>query len=213
MDEEEKNEEQSPKEEEGILERLLKLRTIILSGEIDKSVASRIVHQLLILESEGKEPIRLYIDSPGGDVNAAFAIFDTIHFIQPPTLIIGMGLVASAGALVLLAAHRDQRYGFPNSHYLLHQPMSGMRGVATDIEIHAREIERTRTRINQIVAAECKKSLSQIEKDTDRDFWLNAEEAKRYGLIGRLVTSSTQMPTALAARGATKSRQRTSSKK
>ncbi len=196
MDEEEKSPEQSPKEDEGILDRLLKLRTIILSGEIDKSLASRVVHQLLILENEGEKPIRLYIDSPGGDVNAAFAIFDTIRFIQPSTLTIGMGLVASAGALVLLAARRDQRYGFPNSHYLLHQPMSGMRGVATDIEIHAREIERTRTRINQIVAAECKKSLSQIEKDTDRDFWLNAEEAQSYGLISTLVTSSAKLPTA-----------------
>lgn len=192
MNEEETNE-QSREEDQSTIERLLKLRTIILSGEVDKPLASRVVHQLLILEHEDSAPIKIYIDSPGGDVDAAFAIFDTIRFIKPPVFTIGLGLVASAGALILLAAHREHRYGLPNSHYLLHQPLSGMRGVATDIEIHAREIERTRARINHIVAAECKKSIAQIEKDTDRDFWLNAEEAQEYGLISTLVTASKQL--------------------
>ena len=193
-EEEHEDREEHPKEEDSATsERLLKLRTVVLSGEVDKPLAARVVHQLLILENESDDPIKLYIDSPGGDVDAAFAIFDTTRFIKPAVLTIGMGLVASAGALILLAAKKENRYGFPNSHYLLHQPLSGIRGVATDIEIHAREVERTRARINRIVSVECSKSIAQIEKDTDRDFWLNAEEALKYSLIGRVVTSSTQI--------------------
>ena len=193
QEENEDREEQSKEEEGAISERLLKLRTVVLSGEVDKPLAARVVHQLLILENESDDPIKLYIDSPGGDVDAAFAIFDITRFIKPAVLTIGMGLVASAGALILLAAKKENRYGFPNSHYLLHQPLSGIRGVATDIEIHAREVERIRARINRIVSAECSKSIAQIEKDTDRDFWLNAEEALKYGLIGQVVTDSTQL--------------------
>ena len=174
------------KPEAALAERFLKTRTILLSGEIDKDQAERLIRQLLLLESLSDEPVTVYIDSPGGDVDAGFAIFDMINFIRSPVRIVGMGLVASAGALVLLAVPKERRFGLPNSHYLIHQPLSGIRGVATDIEIHARELEKARDRINRIIAAETGQDLARISKDTDRDYWMNAEEALAYGLISKI---------------------------
>lgn len=167
--------------------KMLKTRTILLSGEINKELAERTIRQLLLLEDRGDEPIRIFIDSPGGDADAGYAIFDMIRFVKPQVLTIGMGLVASAAAIILLAAPKEQRIGLPNSHYLIHQPLSGIRGVATDIEIHARELEKLRKKINQLIAQETGQALAQVEKDTDRDFWMNAEEAVKYGLISRVV--------------------------
>ncbi|MDR1867152.1 MAG: ATP-dependent Clp protease proteolytic subunit [Treponema sp.] len=169
--------------------KFLKTRTVILSGEINESLADKTVRQLLLLEDMGTEPIRLFIDSPGGDTDAGFAIFDIIRFIQAPVLAIGMGLVASAAALIQLAVPRERRIGLPNSHYLIHQPLSGgIRGVATDIEIHVREIEKIRSRINHIIAEQCGLTVEQVEKDTDRDYWMNAEEAVQYGLISQIIS-------------------------
>jgi len=170
-----------------MMAKALKTRSILLSGEVNKALAERVVRSLLILEAENNEPIKVFIDSPGGDVDAGYAIFDMIRFVDAPVYTIGMGLVASAGALILLAAPKERRLGLPNSHYLIHQPLSGMRGVATDIEIHARELEKTKERINRMIADETGKPLEQIRKDTDRDYWLNAEEALDYNLIARIV--------------------------
>ncbi len=174
-------------------EKFMKTRTILLSGEIDKALAERVIRSLLILEAESLEPIKLMIDSPGGDADAGYAIFDMIRFIGAPVYTIGMGLVASAGALVLLAAPKERRIGLPNSHYLLHQPSSGMRGVATEIEIHAAEIEKLRVKINQLIAAETGQALSQVEKDTDRDFWMTGDESVKYGLLSRVVTKRSEL--------------------
>lgn len=171
-----------------LAERFLKTRTILLSGEVNKELAEKVVSRLLLLESQSDDPVRILIDSPGGDVDAGYAIFDMARFVKTPVFMIGMGLVASAGALILLAAPKERRIGLPNSHYLIHQPLSGLRGVATDIEIHAREIERTRERINKLIAQETGQDLARVEKDTDRDYWMTAEEAKAYGLISRTVT-------------------------
>jgi ATP-dependent Clp protease protease subunit len=171
-----------------LVQRMLKTRTILLSGEIKKDLAERTIRQLLLLEDMGEDPIRIFIDSPGGDADAGYAIFDMIRFVKPPVWIIGMGLVASAAALVLLASPRERRIGLPNSHYLIHQPLSGIRGVATDIEIHARELDKLREKINRLIAGETGAPFEQVEKDTDRDFWMNAEEAAKYGLISRIIT-------------------------
>ncbi len=171
-----------------LAERFLKTRTILLSGEVNKETAEKVISRLLLMESQSDDPVRILIDSPGGDADAGFAIFDMARFVKPPVFMIGMGLVASAGALILLAAPKERRIGLPNSHYLIHQPLSGMRGVATDIEIHAREIERTRERINKLIALETGQKLERVQKDTDRDFWMTAEEAVTYGLISRTVT-------------------------
>ena len=172
---------------EMLVQKMLKTRTILVSGEINKSLAERVVRQLFLLEDAGDDPVRVFIDSPGGDADAGYAIFDMLRFITPPVYTVGMGLVASAGALILLAAEKEHRFGLPNSHYLIHQPSSGMRGVATDIEIHAREIERTRERINVLIAEETGQGLEKVAKDTDRDFWMGSDEAKEYGLINRIV--------------------------
>lgn len=189
-DQEEKKNGQAP---DPLIEKFLKTRQIILSGEVCKELAEKIVKQLLILEADSDKPIYVYIDSPGGDVDAGFAIFDTIRFINAPIYTIGMGLVASAGALILLAAPKERRLGFPNSHYLIHQPSSGMKGVATDIEIHAAEIAKTKEKINKIIAEETGTSLDKVSKDTDRDYWLNAEESVSYGLISRVISKRSDL--------------------
>ena len=190
--EEEEDEETKklPKPEDALAERFLKTRTILLAGEIDKDQGEKVIRQLLLLEGlSATKPINLFIDSPGGDVDAGFAIFDMIRFVKPPVKILGMGLVASAAALVLLAVPKDRRFGLPNSHYLIHQPLSGIRGVATEIEIHARELEKTRERINKIIADQTGQSIDRIQKDTDRDYWMNADEALAYGLISTIGAS------------------------
>ena len=181
------------KENFGFMEKMLKTRTILLSGEINKPLAERVIRQLLLLEDTSDDPVRVFIDSPGGDADAGFAILDMMRFVKPPVFTIGMGLVASAGALILLAAPRERRLGLPNSHYLIHQPLSGMRGVATDIEIHAKEIERMRDRINSLISEETGKPLKQVVKDTDRDFWMNSEEAQSYGLLSRIVVNRDEL--------------------
>lgn len=192
----ENNEEEQQKEapQEALFLRLLKTRNILLSGQIDKMLAERVIRQLLLLEEAGDDPIRVFIDSPGGDADAGYAIFDMLRFVKPEVYTIGMGLVASAGAIILLAAPKERRIGLPNSHYLIHQPLSGIRGVATEIEIHARELEKLRNKINKLIAEETGKSLKKVEKDTDRDFWMNAEEAKEYGLIEKVIVERTELP-------------------
>lgn len=187
QDQEKKNE-QPP-----LLDKMIKTRTVLISGEINKELAERVVRQLLILEQESDDPIRVFIDSPGGDADAGYAIFDTIRFVKPEVYLVGIGLVASAGALILLAGDKDKRLAFPNSHYLIHQPLSGVRGVATEIEIHAREIEKMRTRINTLISQETGKPYEQVEKDTDRDYWMNAEEAVAYGLVSKVITHRSEL--------------------
>ena len=197
LGEEEQEEEQEPKDvREGpdpLLQKMLKTRTILLSGEIDKDLAEKAIRQLLLLEDMGDDPIRIFIDSPGGDADAGYAIFDMIRFVKPDVWTIGMGLVASAAAIIQLAAPKERRVGLPNSHYLIHQPLSGIRGVATDIEIHAKELDKLKERINKLIADETGVKFKQVEKDTDRDFWMNAEEAVKYGLISRVVSKRSEL--------------------
>jgi ATP-dependent Clp protease protease subunit len=176
-----------------LLAKMLKTRTILLSGEIKKDLAEKTIRQLLLLEDMGDSPIRIFIDSPGGDADAGYAIFDMIRFVKPPVWTIGMGLVASAAAIILLASPKERRVGLPNSHYLIHQPLSGIRGVATDIEIHARELDKLREKINRLIADETGQTFEQVEKDTDRDYWMIAEEAQKYGLITRVITSRNEL--------------------
>lgn len=193
-DEPETNEKvKSPKAEEPLAERFLKTRTILLTGEVDKDLAEKTIRQLLLLESISEDPITLLIDSPGGDVYAGFSIFDMIRFVKSPVRIVGMGLVASAAALILLAVPRARRFGLPNSSYLIHQPLSGIQGVATDIEIHARELDKAKRHLNELIAEATGQSFERVSQDTDRDYWMNASEAKEYGLIERIVQSRTDL--------------------
>lgn len=195
LDDDDEQEQDSQKEggDPPWMSRFLKTRSILLSGEINKSLAERVVRQLILLEEDGDDPIRVFIDSPGGDADAGYAIFDMLRFVAPPIHTIGMGLVASAAAIVLLAAPKDDRVGLPNSHYLIHQPLSGIRGVATEIEIHARELDKLRSKINRMIAEETAQPLDKVEQDTDRDYWLTAEEAQGYGLVSRIIASRSEL--------------------
>lgn len=183
---EEKKEEKT--QDPQINDRLLKTRSIMLSGEINKELAEKIISQLLILEAEDSEKeIKIFINSPGGDVDAGYAIYDMVRFISPKVTMIGAGLVASAASLVLLAVPADRRVGLPNSTYLIHQPMSGMKGVATAIEIYSKQIDKLRAKLDKVIADATNKSIEQVKKDTERDYWLFSEEAKDYGLISKIV--------------------------
>ncbi|MFA5852464.1 MAG: ATP-dependent Clp protease proteolytic subunit [Spirochaetales bacterium] len=194
-DEPESEEKKSPqKPEEMMSERFLKTRTILLTGEVDKDLSEKVIRYLLLLESVSSEPITILIDSPGGDVYAGFSIFDMIRFIKAPVRIVGMGLIASAAALILLAVPKERRYGLPNSSYLIHQPLSGIQGVATEIEIHARELEKTKERLNGIIAEATGQSLERVSRDTDLDYWMNAVEASSYGLIEKIISTRDELP-------------------
>lgn len=174
-------------------ERFLKTRSIMLTGSIDKESAEKIIKQLLILESISDEPIKIFINSPGGDVDAGLAIFDMVRFIKNDVYMVGMGLIASAATLVLLAVDKKYRVGLENSSYLIHQPMSRMEKVATDIEIYTNQLEKTRQRLNKIISDQTDQPIERVEKDTDRDYWLDSDQAIEYGLIDRVISSHKEL--------------------
>ena len=177
----------------GQYDKLLKTRSLLLSGEINKDSADKLIKDLLVLEAEGSDSVRIFINSPGGDVDAGFAIYDMVRFVTCPVIMIGMGLVASAASLILLAVPAERRIGLPNSSYLIHQPLSEMKGNATDIEIHAMQLEKMKAKINCIIAEATGMNLETVTADTDRDHWLDALEAQKYGLISRIVESRSKL--------------------
>lgn len=183
--------EQTPRGERqfDIFSRLLKERIIFLGGTVEDHMSSLIVAQMLFLESEDPEkPITLYINSPGGSVTAGMAIYDTMQLIKPEVKTFCVGLAASMGAVLLTAGAEGKRYALPNCRVLIHQPMiQGIGGQATDIDIHAREILRTRARLNEILAQHTKQPLDRVEKDTERDYWMSPEEAQVYGIVDEVI--------------------------
>ena len=188
LDDEDENEKGPVTEPNSFLEAaLFKARTILLTGGIDFKSAQRVCERLLALSSESSDPILLVLSSPGGHVESGDMIHDMIKFVPAPVKILGTGWVASAGALIYSAAEKENRYSLPNTRFLLHEPRGGVGGQATDVEIQAREIIKMRERLNKIFAAATGKSLEEIKKDTDRDFWMSAEEAMAYGLVGKIV--------------------------
>jgi ATP-dependent Clp protease protease subunit len=171
-----------------IYSRLLKDRIIFLGTGINDQVANAVIAQLLFLESQdSKADIKLYINSPGGHVSAALAIYDTMQFIKPDVSTICVGTAASAAALLLAAGKKGKRLGLPNSEVMIHQVMGGTEGQATDIDIHAKHILKTKQRLNEILAKHTGQKVEKVEKDSDRDYYMSAEEAKRYGLIDKIV--------------------------
>jgi ATP-dependent Clp protease protease subunit len=172
-----------------IYSRLLKDRIIFIGSPIDDNVANLVVAQLLFLQAEDPEKdINLYINSPGGSVTAGMAIYDTIQHIKPDVSTICVGLAASMGAFLLVAGTKGKRFALPNSEVMIHQPLGGVRGQASDIKIHADWILRTRQKINEILAERTGQPLEKIERDTDRDHFMDAYEAKEYGLIDEVIT-------------------------
>ena len=165
------------------MEKLLKSRTIIISGEINQPLAEKVCAQLLILEEMSNDPIKIFINSQGGHVESGDTIHDMIKFVKPRVIMIGTGWVASAGITIYLAADKENRYSLPNTRYMIHQPLGGFNGQATDIGIEAKEILRVRQRINTIISEATGQPIEKVNKDTDRNYWLNAEEALDYGII------------------------------
>jgi ATP-dependent Clp protease, protease subunit len=173
-----------------IYSRLLRERIIFLVGPVNDHSANLVVAQLLFLESENPDKdISLYINSPGGSVSAGMSIFDTMNFIKPNVSTLCIGLAASMGAFLLAAGEKGKRFSLPNSKIMIHQPLGGAQGQATDIEIHAREILKTREQLNKILADRTGQPLEKIERDTERDYFMSADEAKNYGLVDQVVAS------------------------
>jgi len=171
-----------------IFSRLLKERIVFIGTPIDDTIASLVIAQLLFLESEDPDKnINLYINSPGGSVSAGLAIYDTMQYIRPDISTICIGMAASMAAVLLAGGTKGKRTALPNSRIMIHQPWGGVQGTATDISIQAEEILRMKKRINEIIANHCNRSVSQVEKDTDRDYYMSSEEAKTYGLIDNIL--------------------------
>ncbi|MEL6956722.1 MAG: ATP-dependent Clp protease proteolytic subunit [Pseudomonadota bacterium] len=174
-------------------EALFNARTILLTGGIDDKQARRVCERLLALSSESDKPILLVLSSPGGHVESGDMIHDMIKFVGAPVKVLGTGWCASAGALIYAAAKKENRYALPNTRFLLHEPRGGVGGQATDVEIQAREIIKMRERLNRIFAEATGQPIEKIKEDTDRDFWMSAEEAVEYGLVGKIVSHRSEI--------------------
>jgi len=172
---------------------LFKSRTIFIYGGITQELAQKVCSQLVALSAASDDDIRIFVSSPGGHVESGDSIHDMIKFIKPKVWIIGTGWVASAGALIYVSVPKEQRLALPNTRFLLHQPSGGTRGPASDIEIQAREIIKMNERLNRMFAAATGQPVEKIAKDTDRDYWLSAEEAQSYGLVSRIITSQSEI--------------------
>ena len=174
--------------------RLLKQRTVMLAGEINRTSVQRTISQLLLLSEESpNKPIKLFINSPGGDADGGFAILDMVRFIESPVNMITAGLAASAAVIVLLASPKERRFSLANARFLIHQPSTGVTGDASDIEIEASEILKCRKKINELIAEETGKTAEQVNTDTSRNFWMSAEEAVKYGLVGKVISSAEEI--------------------
>ncbi|MBS02746.1 MAG: ATP-dependent Clp protease proteolytic subunit [Gammaproteobacteria bacterium] len=174
-------------------EKLFKSRSISIFGEINERVARTVTEKLLALAADGDDPITLYISSPGGHVESGDVIYDMIKFIVPKVRVVGTGWVASAATTIYLAADKEDRYSLPNTRYLIHQPLGGSRGDATDIRIQAEQIVLTKARINKLISDETGTSLEQVEQDTDRDHWMSVEEAMQYGIVNKVISSAADL--------------------
>lgn len=182
--------EKGDKGDKGFGQELLKTRSILISEPVSEELAKKVYAQLIILnERSTKEPITVYVNSPGGDADSGFGIYDMLKFVEAPVITVTCGLCASAAILIFLAADKGKNYTLPNSRFLLHQPSTGVRGTASDIEITAKEIEQTRVRYFNIVSEVTGKKVDAIKNDADRDFWLGTDEAVKYGLASKVIKS------------------------
>ncbi len=176
-----------------VVQALFKARTVLIFGEVDMKLAERVTAQLLAYAAEGDGDIRVVINSPGGHVESGDTIHDVIRFVGPRVKMIGTGWVASAGAHIYLGATRENRFALPNTRFLLHQPLGGVRGPASDISIEAEEIIKMRERINRTIARETGQPYDKVVADTDRNFWMSAEQARAYGLVHKVVNLASEV--------------------
>lgn len=178
---------------DSVRDRLFRARTLIISGEINQKLAAQVMGQLLAMTAESDEAITIFVNSQGGHVESGDTIHDMIRFINAPVRMVGTGWVASAGALIYVAVPKEQRFSLPNTRYLLHQPWGGARGSAADIEIEAREIVKMRERLNRVFAEQTGQTYERIVDDTRRNFWLSADAAVEYGLVGQIIKSAAEL--------------------
>jgi len=184
------------KEERGagiITAKLLKSRTILINGPIEEDLGERVITQALVLDSDSHDPIRVLVATPGGMVDVGFAIYDILRYVESKVICIGAGFVASMGVPIMLAAGREDRYALPNTRFMMHQPSTGAAGVASDIRITAREILKIRERLNKLISDETGQAIEKVAVDSDRDFWMSAEEAVQYGLVSKIVKNAREI--------------------
>jgi ATP-dependent Clp protease protease subunit len=193
LDDEEQKSAEARNAPEVIEKALFDARVVMLTGEVNDGQARRVTERLFALAAQNANPITFVISSPGGHVESGDMIHDVIKFINAPVRMLGAGWVASAGALIYCAAQRENRYCLPNTRFLLHEPRGGVSGMASDVEIQAREILRMRERLNRIFAEATGQPVDKIKRDVDRDYWMLADEAKAYGLVGKIVNSQTEI--------------------
>lgn len=190
--EEDEKKESAPPPSNAVQDKLFKARTVLIFGEINMKLAQGVTAQLLALAQENKDPIRIVVNSPGGHVEAGDTIHDMIRFVEAPVKMLGTGWVASAGCHIFLAARKENRFCLPNTRFLIHQPLGGTGGRATDIAIEAKEIIRMRARLNRIISEETGQPLEKVEKDTDRNFWMLSDEARDYGIVTHIINRADQ---------------------
>lgn len=189
----ENDKEKAPKGPSPLEGLFLETRTILIYGEINMKLAQEITGKLLVLAHKSDDDIKIFINSPGGHVESGDTIFDMIRFVKPKVKIIGTGWVASAGALIYAAADKENRLCLPHTRFMLHQPSGGVSGQASDISVEAQEILKMRTRLNQTFHEQTGQPIERIERDTDRNFWMTAEEAKAYGLVHKIINSASEV--------------------
>jgi ATP-dependent Clp protease protease subunit len=171
---------------------MLKARTVLVNGQVDQELAQRVISQLIVLDAENHDPIKVFITSPGGHVDSGYAIYDILKFIESPVTTIGAGWVASIAVPIFFGAPKGRRFSLPGTRFLIHQPSGGAGGHAADIRIEAQEIIKIRKRINELIAKETGQPVEKVAKDSERNFWMSAEEAKAYGLIDKIITKSAE---------------------
>lgn len=182
--------------DDGLVQLMLKTRTVLVNGEIDQKLAGKVISQLVLLDTESHDTIRVIITSQGGHIDSGFAIHDMLRFVESDIVTIGAGWVASIAVPIMFSAPRESRLSLPNTRFLIHQPSGGAGGHASDIRIEAQEILKIRERINRIMSEETGQPIEKIASDSDRNFWMNAEEAVAYGLISRIITSTNEVAAA-----------------
>ena len=193
--------ERASKDENGqdniLTQKLLDTRNIVISGDINQKLAQKISAQLLILQELGQQPIKLFINSQGGHVEAGDTIHDMIRFVRPQVYIVGTGWVASAGVNIFLSVDSKYRFSLPNTRYMIHQPSGGVQGQTTDIAIEAKEIIKIKERINQLISTQTGQPLERVQKDTERNFWMSARQAVEYGIVGKVIASQAELDQAI----------------
>lgn len=190
---EEAGEEKEKRPAGDLAARLLKTRTIMVADEVNKKMAQQIMAQLILMEAENDEDIKIFINSPGGDADAGFAIFDMMRFVKPKVKAICTGVAASAAVIILLGSKKENRFSSPNARVLIHQPSTGIHGTAADIQIEASEIIKCREKINRLIAVETGQTFEKVGSDTKRNFWMSAEEALKYGLVNKIIQTSGEL--------------------